>query len=235
MIDTLSHTANIIHDTVYIKGADALDILNKTDEFYNNAWSKLEWFIGIFAALIGGIIPIGLTFYREYQYRLNEAQLKAEFKEELLKLQEQITKEISAATVEMVRDSNDRIDSEIRNDMLSLTNTIDGKISYNEAQSAIRQENFVTAFRQTLIAMKSFVSTKEDTQIALNMERLIKHFLDECNKHQIDIRKIYTETARASKLNPLDVVSDFQKKYDVFNDLRLLCESLKAQMTKEAE
>lgn len=58
MPDT-TRVIQMIHDTIYVKGAESLDILNKVDTLYNNAWNRLIWVVAIF----GVVLPIAISAF----------------------------------------------------------------------------------------------------------------------------------------------------------------------------
>lgn len=68
-----------------------LDIIDKVDAFYNNAWDKLVLFGSILFALVGVFVPIVIQWYQRRTLKLSEDSLKLSLKKEL---KEELTKEI---------------------------------------------------------------------------------------------------------------------------------------------
>lgn len=69
---------------------NSLDLLQKIDSFYNNAWLKLTIFVTIVIAIAGIFIPIIINFFIQwYQKRffvLEENKIKFELKNEITTL-----------------------------------------------------------------------------------------------------------------------------------------------------
>lgn len=85
MTDTLSTIINAIQEN-----ADrSIDLIEKVDSFYNNAWDKLIIFGSILFGLVGVIVPLVIQYYQKRTLKLSEdalrSNLKTELKNELLK------------------------------------------------------------------------------------------------------------------------------------------------------
>lgn len=72
MIDSLQ----VIHDTIYVKGADALDIMSKTHEFYDSAWDKLFNYSVALISIFGVALPILATLYQKRLIRIDREALE---------------------------------------------------------------------------------------------------------------------------------------------------------------
>lgn len=82
MSDTL-YITKVIYDTVFIKGADYIDIANKIDSMYNNSWNRLMAFFVVLS--IG--IPLLITWIlgrelrrsnKEVQKQIDSLEIKGE-------------------------------------------------------------------------------------------------------------------------------------------------------------
>lgn len=101
MNDSL-HALKIIHDTVHIhdtvfKNADSMDVLNKVDSFYNNAWLMLL----IFGGLLSVIIPSVLTWVQNKQLKLSEEKLNEQNKKDIEAQLNPVINKMSAALAQI--------------------------------------------------------------------------------------------------------------------------------------
>lgn len=80
MIDTIIQT---VRDTVYIKGADALDILNKTNDFYDSAWNKLIIGATTICIVAGGFIPLLVNWYQQRIIKMEGDKLIKEMQDKM--------------------------------------------------------------------------------------------------------------------------------------------------------
>lgn len=79
MSDTLHTIINAIQDN-----ADrSIDLIDKVDNFYNNAWNKLILFGSILFAIVGVFIPLVIQWYQKRTLKLSEETLKNNLKKEL--------------------------------------------------------------------------------------------------------------------------------------------------------
>lgn len=71
----------------------ALEILNGVRSFYDSAWDKLLWIIGVFGGIIVIAFPIFYTRYQKKQLKLSEEEVKnslSNFIKEEMKKQEKL-------------------------------------------------------------------------------------------------------------------------------------------------
>lgn len=78
MIDT----AQVIHDTIYIHSAEALEMMAKTHSFYDSAWERLIQVIIWSFAIIGIAMPIAIQIYQRGRFALMKKSLKQSIKNE---------------------------------------------------------------------------------------------------------------------------------------------------------
>jgi len=74
----MTETSEIIVRTVESSPYDAIDLINKVDAFYNNAWGKLILFGSISFAIVGIIVPLLIPLYQQRTLKLSEDLLKNE-------------------------------------------------------------------------------------------------------------------------------------------------------------
>ena len=72
MLDTLQ----TILDTVRTSSSNGLDILEKVDTFYNNAWNKLIIVGSVAITIVGIVVPLIIQWYQKRTLKLSEELLK---------------------------------------------------------------------------------------------------------------------------------------------------------------
>lgn len=60
-----------------------VDIVQKVDDFYNNAWDKLLVFGSVLFAVVGIIVPIVIQWYQKQTLKISEVSLKEDLKNTL--------------------------------------------------------------------------------------------------------------------------------------------------------
>jgi len=95
-----------------------IEIINTVTAFYEIAWSRLLWFIGVGGAVIVIIIPIVAQYYQRRLFRVRELKIKTE-------LTEQIHKELEIRFSESLANETKKIDEKIA----SLEKSIDSEVS----------------------------------------------------------------------------------------------------------
>lgn len=213
MTDTL---VKVIRDTVVVK-PDAMEIMEKTKAYYDDAWGKMLLYSGIvsvvitiIAGLIAFAVPYWLKKQQEAQHALNETKLKEEFRDELAKLKSQITKETQSAAKKIAEDSAKAIDKNIREDMFQLTSFIDGKISFNEADRYISEGDLETGFEQLLFSFESFTKSANFDAIVFNISLILEKFLTANNGESL---KSNVEKLTAEGHNPREIISAFKERF----------------------
>jgi len=99
-VDTL-RTIQVVRDTIYVKGADALDILNKTDNFYTNAWNRLTIVLVIGSVLV----PVAIAWFLNRQLKSNEQSFKDMVDMGIAKVKEEILSESDASVDNVLNQS----------------------------------------------------------------------------------------------------------------------------------
>ncbi len=72
----MTDTLKTIIDTVQVNTNNSIDLIQKVDSFYNNAWDKLIIFGSVIFAIVGIAVPIAIQWYQKKTLKLSEDQLK---------------------------------------------------------------------------------------------------------------------------------------------------------------
>ena len=97
-----------------------IEILEKVDLFYNNAWNKLIIFTTILLTIVGVVIPIIINWWQNRNLKLREKALKEDlkdfFNDELSKLKKEMETSIKEQFKEEIGKSKEN-QEEIKNSL----------------------------------------------------------------------------------------------------------------------
>lgn len=202
MADTLYKT---IHDTVYIKGADALDILNKTNEFYNSAWDKLVLIVTIAISIVGVLVPFLIQWWQKERFSTLRGDTIAEAKS---LIQEEVSK------------LDSRFDSMYNKSM--------GYIHYTQASILFNEKNYIDAYGVFVSAITYFLDFDDMIDgIKIILDRITdcatKLTKDEINEAHQRIDYGYNDLINGlDNINKLNLLTDGLESYKrVLDDKKL--------------
>ncbi len=133
MIDTIDHIISSVQTTT----AQDVDLIQKVDSFYNNAWNKLILFGSILFAIVGIFVPLVIQWYQKRTLKLSEETLKSKLKSDL---KDELLKEIE----------NKFVDNEKKFQMLKAS--ANAKILFSQAKFSIEKNSFKGALGELVSA-----------------------------------------------------------------------------------
>lgn len=160
----------IIIDTIKASSKDSMDLLNKMDGFYNNAWTKLIIFITIAFTIVGLIVPALIQWYQKNQLTLSEEKLKAEIKAE-----------ISKAIADTQKIIKENLDKEVK----QLHAEIRGFGYQFQADLYRESEKYPNAVRDYVRAIKEYLESENIPRAFSILDRL-KSTIKKCSKNILD-------------------------------------------------
>ncbi len=206
MVDTLNNQT-IIHDTLYIKGAEGLDLLYKTDAFYNSAWTKLL----VFWTVLAIVIPSVIVWFQNRSLKLNKADVKRDM-DELFKTQnEQIQTDFDSYK----KKNNLEVEAVLQAKLSAFTEKIDMKIIeskasifYLQANHFLNDKNYVQAFKDFAHAAVRFNNANKYANLRNALFSINTHCLPNISlkefeslriNHGIDLEKILDDVQAKDK------------------------------------
>lgn len=90
----MTDTLNTIIGAIQAQSNNAIDLIQKVDTFYNNAWNKLIFVITIGFAIVGIIVPLFLQWLQKRTLKASEELLKKEIGEKTKEIKDKITDEL---------------------------------------------------------------------------------------------------------------------------------------------
>tara|TARA_R110001583_G_C5584277_1_gene403160 strand:- start:160 stop:855 length:696 start_codon:yes stop_codon:yes gene_type:complete len=87
----MTDSLQLILDAINANNLNDLEIIDKIDSFYNNAWNKLIFIITIGFAIVGVIIPIFIQWLQKNTLKTSEELLKIEIENKTAEIEKEIT------------------------------------------------------------------------------------------------------------------------------------------------
>ncbi|MFD0939361.1 hypothetical protein [Pedobacter boryungensis] len=139
-IDTI-RTIKTVHDTVFVNSKDSqsLDLINKVDTFYNNAWTKLAVTVTLLFIIVGIVVPLIIQWYQKKQLKLSEDRLLADISVKTSESLIQLEKNIDAKSAQSLEQLKADIVRESLDNLTKLKEEIQNE--YQEALVELRKEN----------------------------------------------------------------------------------------------
>ncbi|MCL2683240.1 MAG: hypothetical protein FWE63_07160 [Bacteroidales bacterium] len=145
MTDTLTTITGIIESRSY----DGIDLINKVDAFYNNAWGKLIIFGTIVFTLVGLIVPWSIQRYQNKLLKLSEESLKKDIKDQTDKIKGEIFDELSKKVEEKIKEYDVKID-ELKAEMNATAFHLQGNTFLEKGSYKNALGDFIIAARDYL-------------------------------------------------------------------------------------
>ncbi|RBQ02828.1 hypothetical protein [Pedobacter miscanthi] len=218
--DTLIHSTKIdttkiletriVLDTLRLPSNQSLDLIGKVDTFYNNAWSKLIWFVATLVTLGVIVIPILIQWYQRRQLQLNKEELKTEIK-----------KEFEETLLELKQKNQENL-AELRTEMEILAKGIGANATAYIAMQAKRYEVATNSFANAVHALL-YSNDLLNARIALsnwkkclNAEGVTKNKIltyaknmgGDYKKKVREIRELVVDNDIINSLNEIDAIFD---------------------------
>ncbi|MBE9491220.1 MAG: hypothetical protein IMY67_13055 [Bacteroidetes bacterium] len=222
--------AEQVNETVTPQMSDALQILEKVNAFYSDAFNHLLYTMSGMIALVGLVVPLIFTFYQNRKLKVEKESLeryvvgiKYELKnsiQEKIKSEIENEKEMLGAALEQSKKELDKaieknkkeIDEEIHiakgSSLFLQGNNLYDKYEYNEAAESY------------IYAIEHFIDGKDESNLQRALDNLTNRVFPEMDKSVLeDFPKIQSDIEGIVKgLNKLnenrrytDVISDLEK------------------------
>lgn len=157
MSDTLHTIINAIQDN-----ADrSIDLIDKVDNFYNNAWNKLILFGSILFAIVGVFIPLVIQWYQKRTLKLSEETLKNNLKKEL--------------KTELLAEIKEQFD-ENEKKLKTLNASANAKILFSQAKFSVEKNSYKGALGEIVTASISSLECNDFR----TLQELLDFLLNSC-------------------------------------------------------
>lgn len=157
MSDTLYSMIKAIQDNT----DKSIDLIEKVDNFYNNAWSKLVLFGSVLFVIVGVFIPLVIQWYQNRTLKLSEETLKNHLKKELKnELLVEIEKQFS----------------ENEKKLKTLNASANAKILFSQAKFSVEKNSYKGALGEVVTASISSLECNDFR----TLQELLDFLLNSC-------------------------------------------------------
>jgi hypothetical protein len=168
-----------------------MDLLNKVDSFYNNAWTKVAVLFGI----VGIMVPIIINFVQFKKSEKQEEELNSSISEKIIEASNKIRTEIDAYFEEKLRIMQHASEG--------VSYSIQGRISLDKNKIEDAYKNYVTSMYCLFIGddFLNFQNTKKEflAECLIKFNKETYHKIDTSFSTYHDIDKLLTEIDNSEK------------------------------------
>jgi hypothetical protein len=178
----MSDTLNTIIKAIQDNADKSIDIIEKVDSFYNNAWNKLIIFGSILFAIVGVFVPLVIQWYQKRTLKLSETTLKNDLKKEL--------QNVLFLEIEKKFSDNEK-------QLKSLNASANAKILFSQAKFSIEKNSYKGALGEIITASFSSLECNDFRTLQELLDFLSKNCLPFLSVEEINDLK----TANVCDLN----------------------------------
>jgi len=168
---------------------DALEIINKLDAFYNNAWNHLLIFVTILVTLVGVVIPLGIQWYQRKTFKLDEERLHTTIRTEV----EKARADLKAKLSEQIESEKEKLQEELRRltkDIAVNIHQVRGGVFMDQgANQLLTHKDFTTAFISYISAIESFVLGNDHLNLRRALNTVVQNVLPKLSKEELERSK----------------------------------------------
>lgn len=178
----MEDTLQIILDAINSYNMNEVDIVQKIDSFYNNAWNKLILVITIGFTIVGVIVPLFIQWLQKKTLKTSEELLKKEIETRTIKIE----KSIQTKMLELINEKFLNYEKEIRITKASGK----AKTSFAEGKYNIEKNEYNRALGDFISSAYACIESDDHK----TLQDIVKNILDNClpnlSKEEIEDLKI---------------------------------------------
>lgn len=164
----MNDTLQIILDAINSHNLNEIDIVQKVDAFYNNAWNKLIFIITIGFTIVGVIVPLFIQWLQKKSMKASEELLKKEIETRTVEIKENITTEL----LQSIDDKFKEYEKEIK---ITRASGI-AKASFSEGKYNLEKNNYDRALGDFINSAYSCIESNDHR----TLQDVVKSILDNC-------------------------------------------------------
>lgn len=178
----MSDTLQIILDAINSNNLNEVDIVQKIDAFYNNAWNKLIFIITVGFTIVGVIIPLFIQWLQKKTLKTSEELLKKEIETRTIEIEKNITTKL----LQSIEEKFKAYEKEIK-----ITRaTGKAKTSFAEGKYNLEKNDYDRALGDFIISAYACIESDDHK----TLQDIVKNILDNClpflSKEEIEDLKI---------------------------------------------
>lgn len=199
-------------DSVNLLSHD-IDLIQKIDSFYSNAWDKLILFGSIAFGLAGVVIPIVIQWFQRRTIKLSEELLKNE-----------ITKSADEIKKELLNDLSEKIDQKLEHFEQHINHTnasANAKIFFAQGKFNLEKNYYPVALNELITASYSCIECKDYQTLQKVLQSMSNDCVPYLSKEEIKDLKVANVSDLSSFLEDLTKADDKSIFHEIIGQLKV--------------
>ena len=192
-----------------INSYKSTEVIDKVNNYYDNAWSKLIYLLSIIGSLTLIILPLLLTYQQKRELRLNKKDFEEYTDKKISKLEKRIIA-FNAKEIEKVRLEIEDLNKNIVNKQDKDINKIYAMTYYLQGINAETNKNADLMLKSFITSVRHIIQAKEDGNLSLTLDMIIKT-LDMKIKNKTKLTE--SDLSNVEKINS-EINESFPEKYN---------------------
>ncbi len=216
----MKDTLNTILQAIQNNSDKSLDVLEKVDIFYNNAWSKLIIFGSILFGLVGIFVPLFIQWYQKRTLKLSEETLKNKLKQEL-------TNELTTTITKKFEENEKKLKI--------LNASANAKILFSQAKFSTEKNSYKGALGEIVTASVSSLECDDFRTLQELLDFMINNCLPHLSIEEINDLKTANVCDLHNFLDELTKKDDRAMFQTKIGDIKVCISKLPARINQKPE
>ena len=216
----MNDTLQVILDAIKANQYSSIDLIEKVDNFYNNAWFKLVLFGSILFALVGIFVPLFIQWYQKRTLKLSEETLKSTLKTE-------ISKDLLTAIENKFQENEKKLKM--------LTASANAKIFFSQAKYSIEKNSYKGALGELISASYNSMECNDFKTIQELLDYILNNCLQFLSVEEINDLKTASICDLSLFLNELTEKDDRGMFQSRIGDIKVKLSKLPKTIKEKAE
>jgi len=177
-----------------MKELTPIEILEKLDLFYNNAWNKLI----ILLAVVGVVTPIIINWWQSRNLRFKEKKILSELNlridSKIESVQKKVVDDVNVKVHAVVDEFTDMVDEKIA--------SVDAGTYHIQANDSLKEKDYPLAIEDFIVAAYKYLKGKDQLNMG-RVNRLIKDNIESLTKEELEEMEI-TQKEPSDYINKLE-------------------------------
>lgn len=200
-------------NTFLINDYKSTDVIDKVENYYENAWNKLIYMLSIIGGIMVVLLPIVLTWQQKRELKLNKLDFQEDVDRKILELENRILT-FNTEEIEKVRNDIQELNNNISEKQKRDIKKIYAMTYYLQGLHAKASDNPDLIIKSFITAINSLIAGKSHTNIGLSLGNII-----DAMKLKIKKQTKLSKTAITDLENIIaSLKENYPKKFDYLLD-----------------
>jgi len=150
-------------------------ILERINTFYNTAWSQLVTFTFALLALVGGLIPLLISYYQNKQFKREQDALKKDINTEVVRVKGELIVDLEKKIEDNEKNWLEKLE-ELQKKYEKQFSIAEGRAFHVQAGSSVDEKRYRLACEDYVISAKSYIKGEDE----LNLQRALNAIINTC-------------------------------------------------------